>query len=101
MEKYKTTAVTLPVELVQTIERLIAAGRVRDFEDVLTAGVEAITAADAEQQWLKYARERFQQGLEAQERGETLKMTRAEFMASVDAAVDAELAVRGRAHDHG
>ena len=61
--------VELNAEYESRAQKLVAAGRFRDMEEVLQAGVDAL---EENESWLCYARERIQRGLNDIEAGRTV-----------------------------
>ena len=86
-----------PVDLPEPVARFaqaeVAAGHYVSIEDVLTAGVEALRErAQAEQEWLAYARKEAAEGFAELDRGEGISGTVDEHMARIDAAVRERIA---------
>ena len=79
----------LPEPVARFAEAEVAAGHYPSIEDVLCASVEALQ--HREQEWLDYARFRFQQGLEAEARGEAFRVAPRELMARIRERVEKAL----------
>ena len=81
----KLEHVTLSDEAAHFAAALVAAGRFHSIDDVLAAGVEALQERDQLQDdWIAYARQRFEQGRSAFERGEVVSTTPDELMDGID-----------------
>jgi Arc/MetJ-type ribon-helix-helix transcriptional regulator len=81
----KLDHVTLSDEAVHFAATLVAAGRFHSIDDVLAAGVEALQERDQLQDdWIVYARQRFEQGRSAVERGDALSTTPDELMDGIE-----------------
>jgi Arc/MetJ-type ribon-helix-helix transcriptional regulator len=79
----------LPEPVARFAQAEVAAGHYPSVEDVLAAGVEALQLqAEAEQEWLDYARDLWQDRVAAADRGEFSKRTPAEMMARIRARVE-------------
>jgi Arc/MetJ-type ribon-helix-helix transcriptional regulator len=82
------TADDLPENIARLAEAQVAAGRFQSVEDVVCAGVEAIAErVDAEKEWLAYARKEAEDAFAELDRGESIRGTPMELMASIDAEV--------------
>jgi len=78
----------LPADVAQYAEAEVAAGRYASVEDVVRAGVRALRErAEAEREWLDYAREQAANGFAELDRGEGVAGTPDELMARIDAQV--------------
>lgn len=78
----------LPADVAQFAEAEVAAGRYASVDDVVRAGVHALRErAEAEHEWLKYAREQAANGFAELDRGEGAFGTPDELMARIDAQV--------------
>ena len=63
----------------------VAAGRFASIEEVIVAGIEALHERDdAEQEWLDYARRRWEEGRAESVRGTYTEMSSAEFSGWLD-----------------
>lgn len=79
----------LPESVARFAQAEVAAGHYASIEEVLAAGVEALRErADAEQEWLDYARDLWKERVAAADRGEFSDGTAAEMMARVRARVE-------------
>jgi Arc/MetJ-type ribon-helix-helix transcriptional regulator len=79
----------LPESVARFAQAEVAAGHYANVEEVLAAGVEALRErADAEQEWLDYARDLWKERVAAADRGEVSDGTAAEMMARVRARVE-------------
>jgi Arc/MetJ-type ribon-helix-helix transcriptional regulator len=79
----------LPESVARFAQAEVAAGRYASIEEVLTAGVEALRErADAEEEWLDYARDLWKERAAAADRGEFAEGTAAEMVARVRARVE-------------
>jgi Arc/MetJ-type ribon-helix-helix transcriptional regulator len=76
----------------------VATGRYASVEDVLAAGIDALqelrARAEAEGDWLAYARRETADGFAELDRGEGIACTAGEHMVRIDAAVRARIAER-------
>ena len=85
----------LPEPVARFAQAEVAAGHYASIADVLTAGVEALRErAEAEQEWLSYARKETTEGFAELDRGEGIAGTVDEHMARIDAAVRDRIAER-------
>ena len=84
-----STSVDLSDDVARCAEALVAAGRVGSIEDLVWVGIAALE--EREQEWLEHARLRFQQGLEAEARGEAYRIEPGELMARLRARVEKAL----------
>ncbi len=79
----------LPEPVARFAQAEVAAGHYPTVEDVLSAGVEALRQqAEAEQEWLEYARDLWKDRTAAADRGEFSAGTSAEMMARIRARVE-------------
>jgi Arc/MetJ-type ribon-helix-helix transcriptional regulator len=79
----------LPEAVARFAQAEVAAGHYASIEEVLTAGVEALRErAEAEQEWLDYARDLWKDRTAAADRGEFSGGTAAEMMARTRARVE-------------
>jgi Arc/MetJ-type ribon-helix-helix transcriptional regulator len=80
---------TLPEPVARFAQAEVAAGHYPSVEDVLTAGVEALRErAEADEEWLLYARDLWKERAAAADRGEFSEGTSAEMMARIRARVE-------------
>jgi Arc/MetJ-type ribon-helix-helix transcriptional regulator len=85
----------LPEPVARFAQAEVAAGHYPTVEDVLTASVEALRErAEAEKEWLAYARNEATEGFAELDRGEGISGTVDEHMARIDAAVRSRVAER-------
>ena len=81
----KLEHVLLSDEAAHFAAALVAAGRFHSIDDVLAAGVEALQERDQLQDdWIVYARQRFDQGRSAFERAEVVNTTPDELMDGIE-----------------
>jgi putative addiction module CopG family antidote len=82
----------LPEDVARFAEAKVSSGRFASVEDVLRAGVEALEAQEErEQDWLAYAREKWDEGIASSQRDGSIRMSAGEFSAFLDECVhDAE-----------
>lgn len=81
----KLEHVILSDETARFAAALVAEGRFHSIDDVLAAGVEVLQERDPLQDdWIVYARQRFEQGRSAVERGEILNATAGELMDGIE-----------------
>ena len=79
----------LPEPVARYAQDEVAAGHYASVEDVLAAGVEALREqAEAEREWLDYARDIWKDRVAAAERGEFSEGTSAEMMARIRARIE-------------
>jgi Arc/MetJ-type ribon-helix-helix transcriptional regulator len=79
----------LPEPVARFAEAEVAAGHYPSIEEVLCASVEALRErAEAEQEWLTYARNLWNERAAAADRGEFSEGTTAEMMARIRARVE-------------
>jgi Arc/MetJ-type ribon-helix-helix transcriptional regulator len=79
----------LPEAVARFARAQVAAGKYASIEDVLAAGVEALRRqAEAEEEWLDYARALWRDRIAAADRGEFSEGTPAEIMARVRARIE-------------
>jgi Arc/MetJ-type ribon-helix-helix transcriptional regulator len=79
----------LPEPVARFAQAEVAAGHYASVEDVLTAGVAALKdRAEAEQEWLTFARDLWNERSAAADRGEFAEGTHAEIMARILARVE-------------
>jgi Arc/MetJ-type ribon-helix-helix transcriptional regulator len=79
----------LPDSVARFAQAEVEAGHYASIEEVLTAGVEALRErADAEEEWLDYARDLWKERAAAADRGEFADGTAAEMMVRVRARVE-------------
>jgi Arc/MetJ-type ribon-helix-helix transcriptional regulator len=80
--------IDLPEDVARYAEAQVAAGRFASIEAVLSASVEALRGLqDAEQEWMPYAREAWDKGIDSLERGGPVLTTEEEFEAFLDDCV--------------
>jgi putative addiction module CopG family antidote len=78
----------LPEDVARFAEAKVASGRFASVDDVLRAGVEALEAQEeGAQEWLAYAREKWNEGVLASARGEFVTGTPREIMARIQQRV--------------
>jgi putative addiction module CopG family antidote len=81
--------IRLPDELARFAQAGIDAGRYRDLDEAVQAGLRALEASErAEAEWLRYAREATAEAFAAFDRGEGMVRTPEQFMDRVRARVD-------------
>jgi Arc/MetJ-type ribon-helix-helix transcriptional regulator len=79
----------LPDSVARFAQAAVAVGHYASIEEVLTAGVEALRErAEAEQEWLDYARDLWKERSAAADRGEFAEGTAAEMMARIRVRVE-------------
>jgi Arc/MetJ-type ribon-helix-helix transcriptional regulator len=79
----------LPEAVARFAQAEVAAGHYASIEEVLTAGVEALRErAEAEQEWLDYARDLWKDRTAAADRGEFSGGTSTEMMARIRARAE-------------
>lgn len=84
------TAADLPENIARLAEEQVAAGRFASVEDVVCAGVEAVAAhAEAEGDWLEYARQEATDAFAELDDGNGIKTTPGELIARLDREVRA------------
>jgi Arc/MetJ-type ribon-helix-helix transcriptional regulator len=80
--------IDLPEDVARYAEAQVAAGRFASIEAVLSAGVEALRGLEAaEQEWLPYAREAWDKGIDSLKSQGPVLTTDKEFDAFLDDCV--------------